>query len=144
MQIERCDQWAFVADDIADGFENECVGIAIQLGDHGAMERKQHAIDRFGLLKRQYELVNELTQGRSVDHTGWRCPDRDDGDQIEPIFLRAGDKASEGGVGAALVGNDAVAAPDGGRFECSHVGANSAEGIRFMGKLRGGDSHRSG
>ena len=56
MQIEGGDQRAFVADHIADSFENVSIGITIEFGNHGAMQCEEHAIDRLGLLAEPIHL----------------------------------------------------------------------------------------
>src|SRR5829696_6352974 len=104
MQVKSRDHQQFRTDNLAHDLQDVAVSVVVDLGNHGAVQREEDTIERTlrpGPTQPVAKQPGHMLDRVRGHQTGWGRPDGQDGYEIEPLYLRAADKATEFGIGIA-------------------------------------------
>src|SRR5215213_11810870 len=105
MQVESRDHRHIRPDNLAHDLQDIAVSVVVNLGNHGTMQSEEDTIERTTLRPGPPQPIAKQP-GHMLDRvrghqTGRGRPNGQDGYEIEPLYLRAADKATELGIGIA-------------------------------------------
>ncbi len=145
MKVESRDHRHIRTDDLSHGLQDVAVSVVVDLGDHGAMQGEEDAIERAfrpgppqPVAKQPGQMLDRL-RGHQ---TGRGRPDGQEGYEVESLCLRAGDKAPELGIGIARDFDGGRPEMDARRFERRKIGLHRGEDVGLVRDLRSGDAKR--